>query len=107
MLIAYTGYDILIGGEGQDTYDLSQAEGTKVINNFANDQLMDSVHLMYADSEDLRYERSGDHLMIRKVSSVYRLPSPPFDACNNNYSSNVSASASLYPIDSEGNYINR
>ena len=107
VLIAYTGYDILIGGEGQDTYDLTQAEGTKVINNFANDQLMDSVHLMYADSEDLRYERSGDHLMICKVSSVYRLPSPPFNTCTSNYSSNTSASASLYPIDSEGNYINR
>ena len=107
MLIAYTGYDILIGEEGQDTYDLSQAEGTKVINNYARDQLMDTVSLTYADGEDLRYERSGDHLMIRKVSSVYRLLSPPFDACTNNNSGNASASASLYPIDSEGNYINR
>jgi Ca2+-binding RTX toxin-like protein len=105
-LTAYTGYDILIGGEGQDTYDLSQAEGTKVINNSASDQLMDTVHLTYADGEDLRYERSGDHLMIRKVSSVYRLLSPPFDACTNNNSGNASASASLYPTDSEGNYIN-
>ena len=47
ILIANGGYDVLIGGEGKDTYDLTDARGTKMIENNANDSATDKIILPY------------------------------------------------------------
>ena len=43
ILITHKGYDILIGGLDSDIYNLTTAEGWKVINNFASDTAEDTV----------------------------------------------------------------
>ena len=42
-LIAYQGNDVLVGGLDMDIYNLTQAEGWKIINNFASDNAMDTI----------------------------------------------------------------
>ena len=121
-LIAYSAYNILIGGEGQDKYNLTYAQGTKVIDNFARDLQLDSVYMSFVDSGDLRYQITGYDLIIRKVSDQYRSPLLPKNVCNassrasNSLSSHSSnfvpggGSQSLldiYPTDDDGNPVNR
>ena len=131
-LIAYSAYNILIGGEGQDKYNLTYAQGTKVIVNFAHDLQLDLVYMSFVDSGDLRYQISGDDLIIRKVSDQYRSPLLPKNICNasgNSFNSthissivtsNTSNSSSssrfipdrsypleIYPTDAGGNPMNR
>ena len=82
-LIAYDGYDILIGGEGKDAYNLVEASGTKVIMNYARDRVMDSIDLSFVASKKMRYERHADDLVIRLVSSFYTNPDAQlFPGCN-------------------------
>ena len=83
VLIALGGYDILIGGEGEDTYDLTNAWGTKVIGNDAQDGMMDTVILPY-HARDIRYERQDDHLILHIVSTRFypNNNTEPFNACN-------------------------
>ena len=88
LLVAYDGYDILIGGEGADRYDLIDAQGTKVIDNEAKDNILDTIDLSATDAKNLRYDRSGDDLIIRHISTTmfklnYLSPST-FDACSDN-----------------------
>ena len=88
LLVAYDGYDILIGGEGADKYDLIDAQGTKVIDNEAKDNMLDTIDLSATDAKNLRYDRSGDDLVIRHISTTmfklnYLSPST-FDACSTN-----------------------
>ena len=126
-LIAYSAYNILIGGEGQDKYNLTYAQGTKVIVNFARDLQLDSVYMSFVDSGDLRYQISGDDLIIRKVSDQYRSPLLPKNVCNaSSNSTHDSASNSpsfnsstfvpggvsqspldIYPTNAEGHPLNR
>ena len=70
-ITASSGYDILTGGPGSDWYDLSDAQGTKVIINFANDEALDVLLLPYANKTLLRYEKSGDLLIIRVAREDY------------------------------------
>ena len=70
--IAYDGYDILIGGNGSDTYNLVEASGTKVIINEADDRLRDTVDLSYINSETLRFEREANNLIVRVVSEFFQ-----------------------------------
>ena len=42
-LKTYDGNDVLIGGLDSDIYNLTEAEGWKIINNFASDKAMDTV----------------------------------------------------------------
>ena len=42
-LVTYEGYDVLTGGLESDTYDLTNGEGWKVINNFASDSVEDNI----------------------------------------------------------------
>ena len=43
ILITHKGYDVLIGGLDSDIYNLTTAEGWKIINNFASDSATDTV----------------------------------------------------------------
>jgi len=70
-ITASSGYDLLTGGPGSDWYDLSDAQGTKVIINFANDEALDVLLLPYANKTLLRYEKSGDLLIIRGAREDY------------------------------------
>ena len=45
VLTTYGGYDVLTGGLDSDVYNLTSAEGWKVINNFASDKAVDTVLL--------------------------------------------------------------
>ena len=42
-LISYDGNDILIGGLDNDIYNLTEAEGWKIVNNFASDNAIDTI----------------------------------------------------------------
>ena len=70
-ITASSGYDILRGGPGSDWYDLSDAQGTKVIINFAKDEALDVLLMPYANKTLLRYEKSGDLLIIRVAREDY------------------------------------
>jgi hypothetical protein len=39
------GHDYLFGGEGKDTFDLSEANGIKTIDNYAKDEIEDVFHI--------------------------------------------------------------
>ena len=83
ILIANGGYDVLIGGEGKDTYDLTDARGTKMIENNANDSATDTIILPY-DAQNIRFDRKDNHLIIRIVSVIFfaNEGTEPFNACN-------------------------
>ena len=82
-LIAYDGYDILIGGNGSDTYNLAEAAGTKVIINKADDRLLDTVKLPFVYARKLRFERQADSLIVRVVSGFFANPQAhQFPGCN-------------------------
>ena len=42
-LITYKGYDVLVGGLDNDVYNLTNAEGWKIIHNYASDEAKDTV----------------------------------------------------------------
>ena len=81
--IALGGYDNLNGGDGFDTYDLTNAQGTKVINNTAEDGIADTIILPY-DARLIRFERLGIDLILRIVSTRFypNNNTEPFNACN-------------------------
>ena len=83
ILIANGGYDVLIGGEGKDTYDLTNARGTKMIDNNANDSATDTILLPY-DAQNIRFDRKDNNLIIRIVSVIFfaNEGTEPFNACN-------------------------
>ena len=71
-LIAYDGYDILIGGNGSDTYNLLESSGTKVIANEADDGLLDTIDLSYINTKKLRFEQEANNLIVRVVSELFK-----------------------------------
>ena len=68
---AYDGYDILIGGNGSDFYNLVEATGTKVIVNEADDQALDIIDLSYVNTNKLRFEIQDNSLIFRVVSTFF------------------------------------
>ncbi|XP_077307303.1 uncharacterized protein LOC143927196 [Lithobates pipiens] len=54
------GYDVLHGGEGKDVYNLIDATGTKMINNFAMDGKEDLVYIDNSDTLEIKQLRSND-----------------------------------------------
>ena len=72
-LTTYKGYDVLIGGLDSDIYNLTTAEGWKIINNFASDEANDIVllgkdvtmpcHYSYKDDLFLHIRRSGNRYL--------------------------------------------
>ena len=71
ILKAIDGYDMLIGGDGSDIYDLIDATGTKVIINEANDTMLDTVDFSVVNKSQLRFESKGDSIIIRVVSDDF------------------------------------
>ena len=58
------GDDILQGGTGSDIYQLDNAFGHKVINNFATDEELDLILMNQTFSEDICYYFYGEDLQI-------------------------------------------
>lgn len=54
------GYDVLHGGEGEDVYNLIDATGTKMINNFATDGKEDLVYIDNSDTLEIKQLKSND-----------------------------------------------
>ena len=66
-----TGYDLLNGGNGSDIYDLTDADGTVTIDNFAADHVVDLIVLNYVNLSGLWYEIAGDNVVIRVINSQF------------------------------------
>ncbi|KAM3940611.1 uncharacterized protein RB166_000560 [Leptodactylus fuscus] len=58
------GYDILQGGEGEDLYNLINATGVKMIDNFANDGKVDSIYVEHSAELKINKERFQNDLKI-------------------------------------------
>ena len=71
LLLPGTGYDILNGGKGNDTYLLDSAKGTVTIVNYATDGALDKASMTYANMADLRYEKVGNDLVVRSIDIRY------------------------------------
>ena len=52
-LVAHGGNDKLVGGEGDDLYLLYQASGIKIIDNYADDEIEDTLSLVHLNSTDV------------------------------------------------------
>ena len=71
-LVTYGGYDVLTGGLESDIYDLTNAEGWKVINNFASDSLRDKVLLGDLATHPCIYSYSNDLFVhVRKKNQKF------------------------------------
>ncbi|XP_072278607.1 uncharacterized protein [Pyxicephalus adspersus] len=66
------GYDVLHGGEGRDVYNLIDAMGTKMINNFAMDGQEDLIYFDHSDLLQITRSRSNDN---QELSFFYRTES--------------------------------
>ena len=67
-LTPHGGVDELIGGEGKDLYLLYKASGLKIIDNYADDEVEDTLSLVHLNSTDVCIFLIGDdlHLQIDK-----------------------------------------
>jgi Ca2+-binding RTX toxin-like protein len=63
--IVLGGDDLLVGGEGKDLYILHQASGVKVIDNYAEDEVEDTLSLLYFNSADLCVFLVGNDLHLQ------------------------------------------
>lgn len=64
-----TGYDILNGGQGHDTYDLSDTNGTVTLENYATDGALDKV-IITSNMADFSYVKFGENLIIRVIDKL-------------------------------------
>ncbi|XP_040264786.1 uncharacterized protein LOC120979991 [Bufo bufo] len=58
------GFDFLQGGEGEDIYNLIDATGIKMIDNFASDGKADDIYVDYYVQLEISQQRSQDDLHI-------------------------------------------
>ncbi|XP_077144754.1 uncharacterized protein LOC143807276 [Ranitomeya variabilis] len=58
------GNDFLQGGEGKDIYNLMDATGTKMIDNYASDGKADVIYINHSEELEITKERSQDNLHI-------------------------------------------
>ena len=67
-LTPHGGVDELIGGEGKDLYLLYKASGLKIIDNYADDEVEDTLSFVHLNSTDVCIFLIGDdlHLQIDK-----------------------------------------
>ena len=67
-LTPHGGVDELVGGEGKDLYLLYKASGLKVIDNYADDVVEDTLSLVHLNSTDVCIFLVGDdlHLQVDK-----------------------------------------
>lgn len=66
-LIAHGGNDKLVGGEGNDLYLLYQASGLKIIDNYADDEIEDTLSLVHLNSTDVCIFLVDNDLHIQAV----------------------------------------
>ena len=59
------GDDKLVGGEGKDLYLLYKASGLKIIDNYANDSIEDTLSLAHLNSTDVCIFLVGDDLHLQ------------------------------------------
>ena len=59
------GDDKLVGGEGKDLYLLYMASGVKIIDNYANDELEDTLSLAHLNSTDICIYLVGNDLHLQ------------------------------------------
>ena len=64
-LIAYDGNDQLVGGEGKDLYLLNKFSGLKVIENYAEDVIEDTLSLFHLNSTDVCVFLVGNDLYLQ------------------------------------------
>ena len=65
VLIAYDGDDQLVGGEGKDLYVLYKFAGLKVIDNYAEDKIEDTLFLFHLGSTDVCVFLVGNDLYLQ------------------------------------------
>ena len=72
ILVTHKGYDVLIGGLDSDIYNLTTAEGWKIINNFASDKARDIVLVSQNIPKPCVYSYQDDLLInIRKSNGKH------------------------------------
>ena len=59
-IITYSGYDIIVGGQGKDLYNLTTASGWKIINNYATDEKADILKLGKVTQKPCYYSFKND-----------------------------------------------
>eukprot|EP00794_Sanderia_malayensis_P000878 gene878-174_t len=60
ILITTKGYDVLVGGLGKDIYNLKDASGWKIINNYASDKKMDTILAGKLSERPCQYSYNDD-----------------------------------------------
>ena len=68
-LIAYDGNDQLAGGEGKDLYLLYKSSGLKVIDNYAEDEIEDTLSLFHLNSTNVCIFLVGNDLYLQVDNS--------------------------------------
>ena len=69
-LASLGGDDKLVGGEGEDFYLLYKAWGLKVIDNYANDTIVDTLSLVHLNSTDVCIFLVGNDLHLQVNTST-------------------------------------
>ena len=64
-LIANDGDDVLVGGEGKNLYLLYRSSGLKVIDNYAKDEVEDTLSLFHLNSTDVCIFLLGNDLYLQ------------------------------------------
>ena len=72
-LIAYDGNDQLVGGEGRDLYLLYKSLGLKVIDNYAEDVIKDTLSLFHLNSTDVCVFLVGNDLYLQVFLFFFKL----------------------------------
>ena len=68
-LAPHGGVDKLVGGEGKDSYLLYKASGLKIIDNYADDEIEDTLSLVHLNSADVCIFLVGDDLYLQADKS--------------------------------------
>eukprot|EP00794_Sanderia_malayensis_P000886 gene886-182_t len=73
ILITKKGYDVLVGGLGKDIYNLKDASGWKIINNYASDKKMDTILAGKLSERPCQYSYNDDLFITLSKGNNKRL----------------------------------
>eukprot|EP00794_Sanderia_malayensis_P016205 gene16205-17836_t len=73
VLITKKGYDVLVGGLGKDIYNLTEASGWKIINNYASDKKMDTILAGKLSERPCQYSYNDDLFITLSMGDDKRL----------------------------------
>eukprot|EP00794_Sanderia_malayensis_P000879 gene879-177_t len=73
ILITKKGYDVLVGGLGKDIYNLTDASGWKIVNNYASDKKMDTILAGKLSERPCQYSYNDDLFIILSKGDDKRL----------------------------------